>query len=127
MSYNLPSQKRLDLIAKVNPLWNQTQDWSRSLDIGDGWIDLVSDLVDKLLDTGIEFSVLQIKEKFGGLRFYISSLKDPHSKLSDIISTYEKQSYETCEVCGEPGTPRKGYWIKTLCDKDAEPYDVETK
>jgi len=27
------------------------------------------------------------------------------------------ESFHTCEVCGQSGTPREGDWIKTLCDE----------
>jgi hypothetical protein len=122
MGEKLPSAKRLDLEAKVNPLWATHESWTRSLDVGEGWLDLVSDLVDELLSFGAGFEVLQIKEKFGGLRFYVRYTEVEESqKLRDIIQKYERLSYETCEVCGEPGRVREGYWARTLCDKDAEP------
>jgi hypothetical protein len=55
----------------------------------------------------------QVKEKFGGLRFYISNGDDV---VYGMISLAENLSYRTCEECGSPGTPRKGAWIRTLCD-----------
>jgi len=56
----------------------------------------------------------QVKEKFGGLRFYISNGDDV---VYGMISLAENLSSRTCEDCGAPGTPRKGAWIRTMCDK----------
>jgi RNA polymerase-binding transcription factor DksA len=55
----------------------------------------------------------QVKEKFGGLRFYMTSENDEIRKL---ISEAEALSYETCEECGKPGEERDTRWIRTLCD-----------
>jgi hypothetical protein len=73
----------------------------------------------ELIDAGWNREIKQIKEKFGGLRFYIGTGDD---KLWDIITEYEKMSYITCEECGKPGELRKdggnyGGWWQTLCDK----------
>ena len=37
MGEKLPSAKRLDLEAKVNPLWATHESWTRSLDVGEGY------------------------------------------------------------------------------------------
>lgn len=57
--------------------------------------------------------IQQIKEKFGGLRFYIYGGTDT---TGYYIEFAELLSYRTCEVCGAPGERRTGGWIKTLCD-----------
>ena len=87
--------------------------------IGPGWYQLVYDLMNELLEAGWDRHIKQIKEKFGGLRFYIGS---GNEKIWDIISKYEKLSYTICEECGEPGELRRdggnyGGWFQTLCDK----------
>lgn len=60
----------------------------------------------------------QVKEKFSGLRFYMTNYNEEIEKL---ISEAEELSYRTCEHCGVPGKQRSGGWIKTLCD------DCDTK
>jgi len=60
---------------------------------------------------------LQIKEKFGGLRFYTKGGDD---YTSGIIAMAESMSYRTCEQCGKPGSPRDDIWIVTLCDEHHE-------
>jgi hypothetical protein len=56
---------------------------------------------------------IQVKEKFGGLRFYIDGGDDIHYAL---INFAESLSYYTCEVCGKPGKASRGGWITTRCD-----------
>lgn len=56
---------------------------------------------------------MQVKEKFGGLRFYMNYYVED---LEDLISEAESQSYNICEKCGKPGKSREGGWIVTLCD-----------
>ena len=55
----------------------------------------------------------QVKEKFGGLRFYTNGYTDV---IGAMISIAESMSYRTCEVCGNPGRSNNYGWISTLCD-----------
>lgn len=55
----------------------------------------------------------QVKEKFGGLRFYTNGYTDV---IQGMISMAESMSYRTCEVCGNPGRSNSYGWISTLCD-----------
>ena len=93
---------------------------------GDGWFDIVwrlcEDLEPLVIEaekaTGQPFEVLQVKEKFGGLRFYVS-----HSHRTDAIrqriGAAELESVRTCEVCGQPGSRRKGELSPVVCDEHA--------
>lgn len=58
--------------------------------------------------------VAQIKEKFGGLRFYYDGGDD---EISGMVRMAESWAAHTCEECGKPGVSRNGGWIKTLCDE----------
>ena len=58
----------------------------------------------------------QVKEKFGGLRFYVNAATDDHY---NYISFAENMSYHTCEECGAPGTLYTDGWHSTLCDSHA--------
>lgn len=58
--------------------------------------------------------VLQIKEKFGGLRFYYDGGDEYISGLVDMAETW---AGHTCEQCGDRGERRSGGWVQTLCDK----------
>ncbi len=57
--------------------------------------------------------VAQIKEKFGGLRFYYDGGDD---YIRGLVSMAEAWAAKSCEECGAPGTSRDGSWIKTLCN-----------
>ena len=60
---------------------------------------------------------VQVKEKFGGLRFYVHAATDKHY---DYISFAESMSYRTCEECGAPGKRYTDGWHRTLCEVHAE-------
>lgn len=55
----------------------------------------------------------QVKEKFGGLRFYC---RGGDEATRGMIRMAEAWASVTCEVCGNPGTPTSSGWIKTLCE-----------
>ena len=89
---------------------------------GDGWVPLIDDLISDLKDAGWVFEIDQIKEKFGGLRFYIGEARNatsPDHLIHDRIHAAEAQSMKTCEVCGEPGQcgGHGTGWMLTLCHK----------
>jgi hypothetical protein len=90
---------------------------------GDGWFDILWRLCEDLEPmvaeleqeaTGRQFEVLQVKEKFGGLRFYVSHANDA---IRQRIGAAAEESFRTCEVCGQPGKQRQGDWIETRCDE----------
>ena len=60
-----------------------------------------------------QVTVAQIKEKFGGLRFYYDG-GDEH--INGMVRMAEAWADASCEECGAPGKKREGGWIKTLCD-----------
>lgn len=86
--------------------------------IGYGWISLVDEACSKLelecQRTGASYFVVQVKEKFGGLRLYID-IEGPENGLFRIASEYESKSYGICEDCGSPGALTKGGWARTVC------------
>lgn len=88
---------------------------------GDGWFNLIDGLCEKIqkeVDSGTEPQVVaqQVKEKFGGLRFYVGSASD---KVFDLIEFAEKLSYTICDVCGKPGTTEGNSrgWVSTRCEE----------
>lgn len=104
-----------------------------SLGIGDGWFSILDNLCKELIPIISEnFKVAQIKEKFGGLRFYYDlkdynqldvlysshvSIDNIRNKINNLIAKAEADSFETCEVCGDPANLDKSrFWIKSLCD-----------
>ena len=97
------------------------------LGAGIGWYNLIYTLtncIDRRLehlnkDGGNRKVVIaQIKEKFGGLRYYADG--DVDEQMDGMIDFAESLSYTICEECGAPGKLRSGGWVRTLCDKHEE-------
>lgn len=65
--------------------------------------------------------VEQIKEKFGGLRFYYQG---GDAQISGMVTMAEAWAGRSCETCGDRGERRSGGWIRTLCDKHEALYQV---
>jgi len=59
--------------------------------------------------------VVQVKEKYGGLRYYMSG--NVTEQMEAYIQSAENMSFTICELCGEPGKPRGGGWITVRCDQ----------
>jgi len=65
-----------------------------------------------------EYEVLQIKEKFGGLRWYAGHVpQEMHAEHSDLIHKYETMSYRTCILCGNAAAAPKTMFDQPICDE----------
>lgn len=60
---------------------------------------------------------VQVKEKFGGLRFYTNG-GDDVTRAYTVFA--EHVSERTCEECGKPGKPNAGGWIKVRCEEHSD-------
>lgn len=110
-----------ELVAKWNlrdSHYPDRQYLTASGGVGDGWVPLLDKLCEELFKLGWNGHLAQMKEKFGGLRFYADKLpKDKLEEARAAIHAAEKASYITCEDCGAPGSLRKQRpWIRTMCD-----------
>lgn len=72
-----------------------------------------------------QVTVTQIKEKFGGLRFYYDGGDD---MVDGMVRMAEAWADHSCEVCGTPGN-RDGSsgWIRTLCPTHRAEADAHNK
>lgn len=68
--------------------------------------------------------VRQIKEKFGGLRFYYEGGDDT---IDGMIRMAESWAGHSCETCGAPGTTGGRGWIQTLCPTHRAESDARQK
>ena len=95
--------------------------WYGSLDVGPGWYRLIVDLDRELAAIDPDYQLAQVKEKFGGLRYYVEFESDrPRPGFDDLIRAAERRSERTCEQCGGGGgLTRRGSWVRTLCATDA--------
>ncbi len=82
--------------------------------VGDGWVSILDALATRLIALGWDRKLLQVREKFGLLRFYPESglTHEMQAAVEEAISL----SAKTCEDCGEPGVAQEGDWVRTLCD-----------
>lgn len=93
---------------------------SKFFNVKDGWLELIKELIEDLISLGWDKKTCQVKEKFGGLRFYINSGSD---EIFNRIIEAERKSYEICEVTGKPGKLRTDIgWYRTLCDEEYEKF-----
>ena len=91
-------------------------------DIGDGWYNIVDDLCAALMiickrDNIPPPIAIQVKEKFGGLRFYLYGANDA---MHEAVNNAENESYHTCEECGKSGVVREGGWVRIRCDEHSD-------
>ena len=76
-------------------------------------------------DTG--FEVVQVKEKYGTLRFYTGGTtpsREVDDKIQEYVSFAEMLSECICETCGKPGSLRPMGWYKTLCYDCCSPHQL---
>jgi hypothetical protein len=89
----------------------------------DGWFDIITELTEEIArivggpERTPDLRVVDVKEKFGGLRYYVRHVPDKHAlAIAEAKQRAEERSFETCEVCGRPGrlVQSDGYW-HTAC------------
>ena len=67
-----------------------------------------------------DYRIVQVKEKYGGLRWYDGYVPSSiYHEFQDIINKYEELSYRTCVCCGRPATKISQGWISPFCDRCA--------
>jgi hypothetical protein len=121
-----PMTKELELrLIERWPAWfNVTGDLSQTLmpfgfQHGDGWFRIVWRLCEDLEpliakaenDSEKPFEVLQVKEKLGTLRFYVSHHTD---EIDERIANAQTESTRNCEICGQCGSLHD---LKTRCEE----------
>ena len=87
------------------------------IDTGDGWYNILDTLCGQIQNLNLlkQFNVeaVQVKQKFGGLRFYYNGGDE---FIEGLTSMAEAISNRTCEECGSPATTTtRGHYTKTQC------------
>jgi hypothetical protein len=106
-----------------HPDWDLLVEQGSRADIscGPGWDELVMMTHHSLRALDPDYKILQIKEKFGGLRYYFHPSDEVEQDVKDRMWAIEalvgRLSECICEECGGPGQPDypSKYWIQTLC------------
>jgi hypothetical protein len=115
--------KRFKFTRKINYI-KQVNPYNFAFGVGDGWYGILKELIigikagDSKEKNNWITKVTQCKEKFGGLRFYVTGTS---KKNWDLIRKAEDKSMVVCEETGsevEVGTWNDG-WVKTICRKKA--------
>ena len=83
--------------------------------VGKGWEKLVRRVYNAKTGLGIPVGIIQVKEKWGGLRIYTEYYVP---EIEAVILEVGRQSLEVCEQCGSPaGLVKKGTWYQTRCEE----------
>lgn len=115
------------------PHENYNYEYTWADDIPRGWRLAFGDQMIKELDQLLkkynlenEYRIVQIKEKFGGLRWYDDGFSEEGwEEYKAWLNKYEDLSFKTCMTCGKPAIGFTKGWITPLCKdcmKDM-PYD----
>lgn len=104
-----------DLVDRILP------GWGSHIRCNEGWYPLLAELHSQLVKVDPNFTIMQIKEKFGGLRFYAvpsDTLSDTEKeKFQDLINQAEGASYGISEISGKEGAIQvasKGGYVSTV-------------
>lgn len=94
--------------------------WFVTIQCESGWDDLIADLDKELSSIDPNYVVHQVKEKFGGLRFYFATNTDKRAEMNEVVKRYEDLSLRTCELSGKPGVlmSKEGFY-RTLNPDEA--------
>jgi hypothetical protein len=129
---------RYPKIFRQKDLCSKTSSMSDGIKCGDGWYQLIQDMCEQIQNrvnyinsrrqqqiknhpktlipiTTHEFlcEATQVKEKFGGLRFYFDGGDD---FIKGVVSLAESLSYKVCSSCGKyKNFENKRGWIYTKC------------
>jgi len=107
-----------ELIEKYPKIFDRTV-YNLGWHIPKTWIPLVDELCTEIQkqcdEQGFQITCSQMKEKFGGLRFYVNYATDEIWKLIDKC---QKESMEICQECGckNCNVSSTSDWITYLCD-----------
>lgn len=81
-----------------------------------GWSSLIEELFSFIETHKITAKIIQVKEKWGGLRIYTDVID---TGLDSKIIELEMRSFKLCEICGKDGKLRSDGWYKVFCDEHA--------
>ena len=95
-------------------------EYYKSVDVDEGWYQIIIDCDNLLTAIDPNYQIAQIKQKFGGLRYYFQPSDvnngELYVKMNAVVLAYEKIASVTCEATGKPGVLMKSRsgWFKTL-------------
>lgn len=105
---------------------------------GDGWKEIIRNTDNKLKYIDPDYTIAQIKEKFGGLRYYFNTSFESHDDvrreiMDDVVRAAEYEASYTCELCGASKPSDKvevrvhKYFYFGYCETCADKYIEEAE
>jgi hypothetical protein len=113
-----------DLAPALEAMLRRIPDgWGRWVAMNRGWYPIIVELDRRLAELDEDYTLCQVKEKFGGLRYYFepsaAASADTHTAMREAVAEAESMAERTCEECGADGAVLRDddhrYW-QTLCD-----------
>lgn len=116
------NQENTKYLFETFPFFKPNKPLTHSLmgfgfECGDGWFELIKKLCEDIqaLNRDKDFEVMQVKEKYGSLRFYCYGSDDA---IYDLIEKAEKDSETICENCGKIGSiDYDAGWLSCRCEE----------
>ena len=104
-------EKMASLLQEFPDLYSHDSFKRYGLSCGDGWYLILRQLSKKISSLDSQARAIQVKNKFGGLRYYLefgpgaafSTSSPSYEAIRQAIGEAEDQSFITCEICGAPG------------------------
>lgn len=112
--FNTYSKLFLEPEARCDPTRNLM---CFGFECGDGWYHIIEKALHQLSMLDDETLILQVKEKYGTLRIYLSGFSDEAEK---IVNDAENLSSYTCEKCGKVGKLNTDGWYSVRCEECKE-------
>jgi hypothetical protein len=113
------SKDKFDELIKKYPKAFNSKYGDFYFECSDGWHDIIEPIIvemqkynEKQTDEFEMIYPMQVKEKFGTLRFYTNACVD---EIDTLINKAEKTSHTVCETCGKPGELISARWLYTAC------------
>lgn len=111
--------------ALIRMLLHIPEGWGRWVGCEAGWFGLLAELDADLVRLDREYILQQVKEKYGGLRYYAET-SVPDAAIRDAfherIDDAERASRSVCERCARPGfLHERSDWLRTLCPDCSQP------
>lgn len=113
---------RKDILIRFDP------DYPSVISVAEGWLDLVYDLHEMLVYISPDYKIYQIKQKFGGLRFY-AEYSPKYDEVNvdlmrrifeTLVSFAEQRSRNICETCGNLGRIQGKSYMFVGCEDHTE-------
>lgn len=124
------SEKEKESLTQEYPFLKDETGFNFIDDIPDGWINVVKDFLPELKKRLIEinfledYKLLQVKEKFGFIRWYDNCTDD---KIISLIQELEHKTEKTCIICGDKAKYISLGYISPYCGECKEHIRMKMK